>query len=101
MQIQNEIKKSTKIIKEKNSFFSIMLNKIITIFSNETAELKASHPFTIFFNIWPYKMCVEVFLLQTSIATNFIVTCPKNNLVASSHSSREILYAKSNLHFEA
>lgn len=60
MQIQNEIKKSTKIIKEKNSFFSIMLNKIITIFSNETAELKASHPFTIFFNIWPYKMCVEV-----------------------------------------
>lgn len=46
-------------------------------------------------------MYVEVLLIQTSIATSFIVTCSKKNLVASSHSYREILDAKSNLHFEA
>lgn len=46
-------------------------------------------------------MYVEMFQLQASTATSFIVTCSKNNLVASSHSYREILYAKSNPHFEA
>lgn len=49
MQIQNEIKKPTEIIIEKNAYFSTTLSKIITIFSNEITELKASHPFMIFF----------------------------------------------------
>lgn len=48
MQIQNEIKKSTEIIIEKNAYFSTTFSKIITIFSNKIAELKASYPFMIF-----------------------------------------------------
>lgn len=46
-------------------------------------------------------MYVEVFQLQASIVTSFIVTCSRNKSVASSHSYREILHAKSNPHFEA